>query len=76
MSTQTTRWTRDALLARLDAAKAIDSDTGSTARERAESRMELLRVASAVDEGRIDALEAEVAFRRIVHRLQPLTLSA
>lgn len=75
MST-TNRWTRDAILARLDAAKAIDSDTIFTVRERAERRMDLLRVSTAVEEGRMDALEAEVEFRQIARRLQPLSLSA
>jgi hypothetical protein len=75
MST-TRRWTKDAILARLDAAKAIDSDTIFSARERAERRLDLVRVSTAVDDGRMDALDAEVEFRQITRRLQPLPLSA
>ncbi|ROQ38263.1 hypothetical protein EDF46_1889 [Frondihabitans sp. PhB188] len=75
MST-THRWTKDAILARLEAAKAIDSDTIFTARERAERRLDLVRVSTAVDDGRMDALDAEIEFRQITRRLQPLSLTA
>lgn len=73
MSMLTDRWSRDAVLARLAASKAIDLDTASTPRERAERRLDLVRVTSAVDEGRLDAASAEVEFRHIRSLLLPLS---
>lgn len=73
MSTVTQRWTRSALLARLAASDAIDHDTDFTPRERAERRIELLRVSSAVDDGRLDAESAEAEFVHIRGMLLPLT---
>lgn len=73
MSTITTRWTKNAILARLAASDAIDNDTTSTPRERAERRIELFRVSSAVDEGRLDAETAEVEFTNIRGALLPLS---
>lgn len=74
MSTITTRWTKNAILARLAASDSIDHDTSSTMRERAERRIELLRVMSAVDEGRIDEAEAIARFHAI--RTASLALAA
>ena len=71
MSTLTHRWTRNAILARLAASDAIDHDTIFTPRERAERRIELLRVASAVEDGRLDADSAEAEFVHIRGLLQP-----
>lgn len=65
MSTTTHRWTRSAILARLAASDAIDHDTMFTARERAERRIELFRVANAVEDGRLDAESAEAEFVHI-----------
>ncbi|GAA4266793.1 hypothetical protein [Frondihabitans peucedani] len=73
MSTVTQRWTRSAILARLAASDAIDHDTESTPRERAERRIELLRVSSAVEAGRLDAESAEAEFQHIRGLLLPLT---
>lgn len=73
MSTLTDRWSRDAVLARLAASKAIDADTLATPRERAERRLDLVRVTNAVDEGRLDARAAEAAFRQIRSLLLPLS---
>jgi hypothetical protein len=71
MSTSTHRWTRNAILARLAASDAIDHDTVFTPRERAERRIELLRVSSAVEDGRLDAESAEAEFLHIRGLLQP-----
>ncbi|ARC56491.1 hypothetical protein AS850_05315 [Frondihabitans sp. 762G35] len=65
MTTVTRRWTRTALLARLRASDAIDRDTLLTPRERAECRVELFRIASDVDAGRLDSVEAEERFSRL-----------
>jgi hypothetical protein len=66
MSTTTNRWTRNSVLARLAASDAIDHDTVSTLRERAERRIELLRVMADVEDGRLcpeDAVERFDAIR-------------
>ncbi|GAA4669686.1 hypothetical protein [Frondihabitans cladoniiphilus] len=73
MSTITHRWTKDAIIARLAASKAIDNDTTYTPRERAERRIELFRVSTAVDEGRLDAESAEAEFWNIRGMLLPLS---
>lgn len=73
MSTLTDRWSRDAVLARLAASKAVDADTIYTPRERAERRLDIVRVTSALDEGRLDAVSAEAEFRHIASMLLPLT---
>ena len=65
MSTIASRWTKDAIVARLAASDAIDHDTVSSLRQRAESRLELLRIMSAVDDGRLDAASAETLFAGI-----------
>ncbi|AMM20482.1 hypothetical protein AX769_10395 [Frondihabitans sp. PAMC 28766] len=75
MSTVTNRWTRNAVIARLAASEAIDHDTVSTLRERAERRIELLRVMSAVEEGRIDPDAATARFDEI-RAITALPLSA
>ncbi|RKR74575.1 hypothetical protein [Frondihabitans australicus] len=74
MSTTATRWTRNAVVARLAASDAIDHDTVSTLRVRAESRLELLRIMSAVEGGHLDAASAEALFETI--RTAHLALSA
>lgn len=73
MSWPTQRWTKKAILARMAASDAIDHDTESTPRERAQRRVELLRVVSAVDEGRLDADTAEAEFVHIRRLLLPLS---
>ncbi|BDZ50058.1 hypothetical protein GCM10025867_22990 [Frondihabitans sucicola] len=73
MSTVTHRWTKSAVLARLAASDAIDHDTAATPRERAERRIDLLRVAGAVEDGRLDADSAEAEFRHIRELLQSRT---
>lgn len=65
MSTITTRWTRNAVLARLAASDSIDRDTVSTLRERAEHRIELLRVMADVEDGRLAADLAVARFDAI-----------
>jgi hypothetical protein len=55
----------------LAASDAIDHDRVSSPRERAERRIELLRVASAVDAGRLDADSAEAEFVHIRSLLHP-----
>ena len=73
MSTITTRWSKNAILARLAASDAIDNDTYFTPRQRAEQRIELFRVSTAVDEGRLDAEAAEAEFWNIRGALMPLS---
>lgn len=75
MSTTTNRWTRNAVLARLAASDAIDHDTISTLRERAERRIELLRVMSDVEDGRLAADDAVLRFDAI-RAVAALPLSA
>jgi len=69
MSTLTTRWTRNAILARLAASDSIDQDTAHTPRERAERRVELLRLAGDLEAGRIDGITAEAGFWSLRNQL-------
>lgn len=64
------RWTKSAILARLAASDAIDRDTSRTPRERAERRIELLRVASALEAGTVNAATAEAVFVGIADELK------
>ena len=73
MSTITHRWSKNAILARLAASDAIDNDTTYTPRQRAEQRIELFRVSTAVDEGRLDAETAEAELWNIRGALLPLS---
>lgn len=62
---KTGRWTRDAVLARLDAVRALDSATRLPLEARARYKLRLIRLADSVENGAIPAEEAEAEFRAI-----------